>query len=136
MKISFVIDSDKEFTSFAERNLTLHGFNVSVFSQASLFFNELKSNVQLIIVGEMPKAEDTLQYIKRIRSVAGKSKIIHIAKTTERINLISSNIAGSTEFIERDGATFVRLRTSLDEIQKEETTKKSVLHSIKKAILG
>jgi DNA-binding NtrC family response regulator len=138
MKVGFVLDSDREFTAFTERHLTIFGYQVQIFSNANEFLEASKTNPQLIIVGELNDGQTSSpDFIKRTKSYFRKSAIIHTAKVNELLNAQSSIKAGATEFIEKDGATFVRLRTSLDALEKANLKeKKSIVQNIKKALLG
>jgi len=138
MKVGFVLDSDREFTAFAERHLTIFGYQVQIFSSVVEFLEAAKTNPQLIIVGEHKDGQTSNpDFIRKTRSSFRKSAIIHIAKENELLNAQSSIKAGATEFIEKDGATFVRLRTSLDALEKANLKeKKSIVQNIKKALLG
>jgi DNA-binding NtrC family response regulator len=137
MKTSFVADGDRDFLSLAERQLTLLGYQVSGFKTSTDLIKSLKQKPALIILGEMTDGVIVTDTIKTLRNELPQAIIIHVAQTSSQANAVNSVKAGATEFIEKNSATFVRLRTSLDLIEKQ--TKKSpssILSDIKKAFIG
>jgi DNA-binding NtrC family response regulator len=132
MKIGFILDVDREFTSFSERNLTLFGYNVQTFTKPDECWENKKLIPCLVLVRE--SVEFNLTFISRIRNAFPKAIIIYVAQITESINAKSVKQAGATEFIEKNGATFVRLRTCLDQIEIE-SKKNSIIGKLKKAFL-
>lgn len=127
MKIGFILDVDKEFTSFAERNLTLIGYQIHTFTTPDEIWEVKKLNPTLILVGE--SSSFNLEYIHQIRNMFPKTIIIYVAQATEHINMESVKNAGATEFIEKNGATFVRLRTYLDQIETKFNSRRNTIMS-------
>ena len=132
MKIGFILDVDKEFTSFAERSLTLIGYHIHTFTKPGEIGDTKNLNPTLILVGE--SSSFNLEYIRHIRTMFPKTIIIYVAQATEHINMESVKNAGATEFIEKNGATFVRLRTYLDQIElKINSRRNTIMSKLKKA---
>ena len=138
MKTSVVIDGDKDFLSFVERHLILWGYKVFSFTDVEQFLSSLKSNPQLVILGDnLGGQQNNLDYVRMTRKTLPKSTIIHIAKANGENQGVSAMIAGASEFIEKDNATFVRMRTCLDTIEEKNTKGVgSFLSDIKKAFIG
>lgn len=138
MKRSVIVDGDKDFIAFAERQLVLSGYQVSTFTDFEQFLKYLRANTELVIIGDKLSGKpDTLDCIRAARKAAAHSFIIHIGNPNESNQAAHSVAAGASEFIERNTATFVRLRTSLDQ-QNGHTTNRlsSILHNLKKVFIG
>jgi DNA-binding NtrC family response regulator len=138
MKTSFVADGDRDFLSLAERQLTLLGYQVSGFKTSTELVKSLKQKPSLIVLGELRDGSNAVETIRALRRELPSALIIHIAKTNSFTDAVTSVRAGATEFIEKNSATFVRLRTSLDFInkQKKKKTPASILSDIKKVFIG
>jgi DNA-binding NtrC family response regulator len=138
MKISSIIDSDKEFLVFAERHLTLFGYQVYAFTDLNQFFDSLKLNPQLVILGDnLGKQLSGTEAIRKVRQLVPKCTLLHVAQSDTHTDAVSSIMAGATEFIEKNGATFVRLRTCLDLLEKQNQKQtNSIFGSIKKVFIG
>jgi DNA-binding NtrC family response regulator len=137
MKTSFVADGSRDFLSFAERQLTLSGYQVSSFRSSSELLAALSNKPNLLIIGEFTPDVNGLELIRQIRKILPASVIIHVAQTSAHIHAVSSIKAGASEFIEKNAATFVRLRTSLDFLEKQnQRNPRSFLSDIKKAFIG
>ena len=134
MKTCSIVDNDKEFLSFAERNLVLQGYQVHLFSDLGEFLSSFKLNPQVIIIGDNLDGNTSgLECIQQARKALSKSIIIHIGKIDGADYHTKAIIAGANEFIERNSASFVRLRTALDLIeQKNNKDAGSLFDSIKK----
>ncbi len=138
MKISFIVDGDKEFLSFAERHLTIFGYQVYSFTSPDEFLASLRLRPELIILGDqLGDRQIVLNSIRKARTTLSSAIIIQVAVPDDAINAASSIKAGASEFIERNSATFVRLRTSLD--LREAKDKKgvgSIMSNLKKVFIG
>lgn len=135
MKTCFVIDGEKEFLIIAERHLTLLGYQVQTFVEAALLFQSISAKVHpdLIIIGEN-RSVSNLIFIQEARKAFTNSLIIYVAKSNDPDQSSAAIKAGADEFIEKDNALFVRMRTSIDLLEKQ--NKKGVgaiLKNIKKA---
>ena len=138
MKRSVIVDGDKEFIAFAERQLVLSGYQVSTFTDFEQFLKYLSANPELVIVGDkLPDRPDALESIRATRKAAPRSFIVHFGNPTESDRAEQAIAAGASEFIEKNTATFVRLRTSLDQ-QKGQTPNQlsSILNKLKKVFIG
>lgn len=137
MKTSFVADSNRDFLSFAERHLTLFGYQVSSFKSTAELLKALKQKPTLLIIGELSDGMNAMEIIRSVRKELPEAIIFHVAQTGSQIDAVSSIKAGATEFIEKNSATFVRLRTSLDFMEKQkQRSSRSFLSDIKKAFIG
>jgi DNA-binding NtrC family response regulator len=137
MKTSFVADGDRDFLNFAERQLTILGYQVAGFKTSIDLVKSLKQKPALIIVGELTDGTYAVDTLRTLRRELPQATIIHVAKTNSFTNAVTSVRAGATEFIEKNSATFVRLRTSLDLIVKQnKKSPSSFLKDIKKVFIG
>jgi DNA-binding NtrC family response regulator len=137
MKTSFVADGNRDFLSFAERQLTLTGYQVLSFRNSTELLASLKDNPSIVIVGEFTPDISGIDVVRQVRKALPQAVIIHVAQTSNQANAVSSVKAGATEFIEKNAATFVRLRTSLDFMQKQkQRNPRSILSDIKKVFIG
>jgi ActR/RegA family two-component response regulator len=133
MKTCFILDPDKDFLIFAERNLTLQGYQVQLFSDPQTFFDALKKAPSWIILGNgLGQHHSDLDIIRRTRAALPKALIIHVALTTYEGQDVEAVRAGASEFVEKNSATFVRLRTSLELLEKQHV-QSTFLSQIKKA---
>ena len=135
MKTTFVIDGDKEFLSFADRHLKLFGYQVQTFSDDASLLDSIKSNPFLIIIGDgfSSAASSAIDLIRQIKKTKSNSSIVHVAHTTKDVNAIESVRAGAYEFIEKDSAAFVRLRTTLELLEKKKSS--NILTRLKKVFV-
>jgi DNA-binding NtrC family response regulator len=117
MKTSVIVDGDRDFLSFIERHLMLFGYQVFSFTDPSEFLACLTITPDLAIVGDNLREQKTHDFIRKVRRALPKSSIIHIAKPMGGSYASEALHAGASGFIEKDGATFVRLRTMLDAIE-------------------
>jgi DNA-binding NtrC family response regulator len=137
MKTSFVADGNRDFLSFAERQLTLSGYQVLSFRSSHELLAAIDKKPSLLIIGELTPDLSGVDVIRQVRKVLPQAVIIHVAQTGAHANAVSSVKAGATEFIEKNAATFVRLRTSLDFMEKQkQRSPRSILSDIKKAFIG
>jgi DNA-binding NtrC family response regulator len=138
MKTSFVADGSRDFLSFAERQLTLSGYQVMCFRSSPELLSALnKEKPSLLIIGEFTPDISGVDVIRQVRKALPQAVIIHVAQTGAHANAVSSVKAGASEFIEKNAATFVRLRTSLDFMEKQkQRSPRSILSDIKKAFIG
>jgi DNA-binding NtrC family response regulator len=137
MKTSFVADGSRDFLSFAERQLTLSGYQVSCFRSSHELLAAIKEKPELLIIGEFTPDITGVDVIREVRKALPQAVIIHVAQTGATAHAVSSVKAGATEFIEKNAATFVRLRTSLDFMEKQkQRSPRSILSDIKKAFIG
>jgi len=136
MKTSFIVDGDADFLFYAERQISLLGYRVYLFSDIDKSVTSLKLKPQLIILGDK-LAHTGVDYIRKARRCFPKSIIIHVAQTGKHDTNIAAIKAGASEFIEKDSATFVRLRTTLDFMeQQHHDGGTSIFSKVKKAIWG
>lgn len=136
MKTSFVADGDRDFLSLAERQLTFLAYQVSSFKTATDVLHAIKQKPSLIIVGELLDGSHPLELIKAIRHALPTATIFHIAHTSAWVDAVRSVKAGATEFIEKNSATFVRLRTNLDLLEKKAAKKSNgFLNNIKNVFI-
>ena len=93
---------------------------------------------QLIILGDVQNSSQSiLDFIQEVRARVSKSIIIHVATISESISAVNSIKAGASEFIEKNSATFVRLRTSLDLLEKKaQAGGNSIITNLKKVFMG
>jgi DNA-binding NtrC family response regulator len=138
MKTSFVADGDRDFLSLAERQLTLLGYQVAGFKTSTELVKSLNQKPSLIILSELRDGSNPVETIRALRKELPGVIIIHVARTNSFTDAVTSVRAGATEFIEKNSASFVRLRTSLELIsqQKRKKTPASILNDIKKVFIG
>lgn len=137
MKTSFVADGSRDFLNIAERQLTLLGYQVSCFRSRNELLAAINEKPSLLIIGEFTPDLSGGDVIRQVRKALPQAVIIHVAQTGTHANAVSSIQAGATEFIEKNAATFVRLRTSLDFMEKQKLrSPRSILSDIKKAFIG
>lgn len=133
MKTSFVADGDRDFLSLAERQLTFLAYQVTTFRTSTELLNALKQKPTLIIIGELLDGSHAIDLIQAARKALPSTLIFHVARTSAWADAVSSVRAGATEFIEKNSASLVRLRTSLDLLERKELGKtKALLSNIKK----
>lgn len=134
MKTCYVADSDNNFLNLTERHLVLFGYQVLTFKSGSDLMNALKQKPGAILIGHVTDL-NVLSLIKDIRKLYTQLSIFHLAETNSQTDAISSVRAGATEFIEKNGATFVRLRTSLELLEKKSSQAGSIFKNIKNAFV-
>jgi len=136
MKTSFIVDGDVDFLFSAERQISLMGYRVYLFSDVDKFISSIKLGPQLIILGDR-LTHTGVDYIRKTRKYFPKSIIIHVAQPGKPNIDVAAIKAGASEFIEKDSATFVRLRTTLDFMEKQNQLKSSSFFSkLKKVFAG
>lgn len=137
MKTSFIADVNSDFLNFSERQLTLLGYQVSAFKSTSELLKSLKHKPTLIIIGELSDGMNAIETIRSIRKELPETIIFHVGQTGPYVDAVSSIKAGATEFIEKNSATFVRLRSSLDFVEKQKQgSSRSFLRDIKRVFIG
>lgn len=132
MKTCFVADGDSNFLNLAERHLVLFGYQVLAFKSGADLLSALKREPSAILIGHVPDLH-VHALIKGIRKIYSQLTVFHIAETNAQADAVSSVRAGATEFIEKNSAAFVRLRTSLDLLEKQHAKPRSIFKNIKKA---
>jgi DNA-binding NtrC family response regulator len=134
MKTSFVADGDSNFLNTASRSLALSGYQVLTFQSGAELINALIKKPSLIIVGNITDLAP-LALVGKIRKQLNQSFIVHMADNSA--DAIASIREGATEFIIRNGAEFVKLRTILDTLEKQSKKNKlSLFTGIKKVFVG
>jgi DNA-binding NtrC family response regulator len=134
MKTIFVADGDRNFLHTATKSLMLSGYQVTTFQSGAELLSALITKPTMVIVGNITDLRP-LAVVNRIRLQLNKAFIIHMADSSA--DAIASIREGATEFIEKNGAEFVRLRTFLDMVERQsQKTGRSVLGAIKKAFVG
>lgn len=122
MKTSLVLDGDKDFLSLTENQLKIFGYEVHPFREMEKFFEAVLLKPSIVILGDI-KNFDALRAIRELRKSLPGATIIHVASQVNGLNAVESVRAGANEFIERDGASLVRLRTALELFEKRNLKK-------------
>ncbi|MBS1680220.1 MAG: response regulator [Bacteroidetes bacterium] len=121
MKRICIIDDDFAHRRLLEYNLTSQNYEVLSFSKGAEFLNETFPEMPFaIILDHYLKDEKTgLEYLADIKKKMPNVPVIFMTNETDE-NLIKQVVEiYASQYIAKDPASFVRLRTLLDEIQEK-----------------
>jgi len=118
-KLICIIDDDFAHRKLLEFNLTTQNYKVFSFSTCAEFINEPFTNPPFaIVLDHYLKDEKTgLEYLPDIKKKLPKVPVIIMTNETDSKLIKQIQEAKASGYIAKDPASFVRLRTMLDEIE-------------------
>ena len=121
MKLVCIIDDDFAHRRLLEYNLTSQNYKVLSFSTCAEFINEpFEQPPFAIVLDHYLKEEKTgLGYLEDIFEKLPKVPVIFMTTETDPNLIKEIENSGAKGYIAKDPASFVRLRTMLDEMQEK-----------------
>ncbi|MGC4022753.1 MAG: response regulator [Cyclobacteriaceae bacterium] len=124
MKLVCIIDDDFAHRRLLEYNLTSQNYKVLSFSTCAEFINEPFAEPPFaVVLDHYLKEEKTgLEYLEDILKKLPKVPVIFMTTETDANLIRQIESSGAKGYIAKDPASFVRLRTMLDEMQEKPKT--------------
>ena len=121
MKLVCIIDDDFAHRRLLEYNLTSQNYTVLSFSTCAEFINEpfVEPPFAIVLDHYLKEEKTGLEYLERINKKLPKVPVIFMTNETDTSLIKEIENSGAKGYIAKDPASFVRLRTMLDEIHEK-----------------
>ncbi len=120
MKTIFILDTDSAQQKLLTQHLNTLGFAVrSIFSASEL--DRLSEKPFMIILDEKMENADrsSMQFLKKVTRKMSSVAVVYMMTRPERKSINDAKNVGAYEVIEKNSATFVNLRTTIDKLINE-----------------
>ena len=123
-KTAFVVDDDTRYAESIRLNMEKLGFEVHCFSTGAGLMAQLSANPDLIILDHDLGEDITgLEYLQMIREVGKKIPVLFLLAQNDIKEAAQALRFGAYDYIEKGSASFMRLRTSLYDLDIEKKRK-------------
>ena len=121
MKTVFVVDDDPSHLKIIELQLKHLGYEVITFTSGKPMLDKLSDAPYAIILDHYLREEKTgSEYLEEIRRRLPKVPVIYMTSVNDEETIKGIYEKGAYGYIEKNGASQVRLRTLLDEISDQQ----------------
>jgi two-component system KDP operon response regulator KdpE len=121
MKTIFVVDDDPAHLKIIELQLKHLGYPVTTFTSGKVMLENLSEPPFVIILDHYLREEKTgSEYLTEIRKKVPKVPVIYMTSVNDEETIKDIYSKGAYGYIEKSGASQVRLRTLLDEIVEDD----------------
>lgn len=119
MKIAFVVDDDLAYQKFMQMHLRRFGYEVRSFVDGKECLLQLTESPSLIILDQNLEEEKTgLDYLREIRKSAPNIPVLFLSAQNDLSAAVEAVKLGAVDFIEKNSAAYIRLRTALENLEK------------------
>lgn len=117
-KIAFVVDDDMIYQQFMKEHMKNLGYRVLSFFSGQACIAQLHQNPDLIILDhQLDENENGLEVLQKIKQVKPKIPVIYLSAQDDMATAVQALHFGSFDYIEKNSAAYVRLRTTVDKIE-------------------
>ncbi|MCZ8215550.1 MAG: response regulator [Cyclobacteriaceae bacterium] len=118
-KLAFVVDDDLIYQQFMQGHMKNLGYAVRSFYNGQSCLDELHQKPDLIILDhQLDEEENGLEVLRKIKEVSPKVPVIYLSAQNDLATAVQALKFGSFDYIEKNTATYVRLRTTVDRIHE------------------
>jgi len=122
-KIAFLINDDPAYQEYVRTHLKHLGYKITSFFKGDDCINKLKQeSPSFILVDQELGSESGLDVLKRIKSVKPKVPVIFLSTPHDASAAAQAVKSGAFDYIEKNGAAFVNLRTAIDKLNTQQPT--------------
>lgn len=127
MKTIFVVDDDPVYQRFMQSHLNQLGYQVkSFFTGEDCMENLYQKPFAVILDHYLANGESGMQIMQRIKSVENRTPVIYLSGQDDVSTAVEAMRIGAFEYIEKNGAAFVRLRTAIERLEKVQLRKGNI----------
>jgi DNA-binding NtrC family response regulator len=118
-KLAFVVDDDLIYQQFMQGHMKNLGYEVRSFYNGQSCIDQLHQKPDLIILDhQLDEEENGLDVLRKIKEVSPKTPVIYLSAQNDLATAVQALKFGSFDYIEKNTATYVRLRTTVDRIHE------------------
>jgi DNA-binding NtrC family response regulator len=118
-KLAFVVDDDLIYQQFMQSHMKNLGYGVRSFYTGQSCLNQLHQKPDLIILDhQLDEEENGLDVLRKIKKVYPKIPVIYLSAQNDLATAVQALQFGSFDYIEKNMAAYVRLRTTVDRIHE------------------
>jgi len=129
-KLAFIVDDDLIYQQFMQGHMKNLGYEVRSFINGQSCLDQLHQKPDLIILDhQLGEEENGLDVLRKIKQVNPKIPVIYLSAQNDLATAVQALKFGSFDYIEKNTAAYVRLRTTVDRIH--ESKKTSVFERLK-----
>jgi len=116
--LAFIVDDDPIYQEFMKSHMHQLGYEVRSFFNGDQCISSLYLKPRLVILDHHLGGESGLAVLKKIKSVKPKLPVIYLSAQRNTESAAEAVKAGAYEYIEKNSAAYVKLRTTLDRLRK------------------
>jgi DNA-binding NtrC family response regulator len=118
-KVAFVVDDDMIYQQFMQGHMKNLGYQVRSFLNGKSCLDHLHQNPDLIILDhQLEEEENGLDVLRKIKRMKPKVPVIYLSAQNDLSAAVQALKFGSFDYIEKNPAAYVRLRTTVDRIHE------------------
>lgn len=133
MKTAFVVDDDTAFQQFIQMHLHRFGYEVKSFIEGNGCLLHLHEKPDLIILDQnLAEEKCGLDYLREIKNITPDTPVLFLTSHNSIDAAVEAMKLGAMDFIEKNSASYIRIRAALERIEKqEEALKRSKKNVVK-----
>lgn len=122
-KLAFVVDDDPIYQQFMQEHMKNLGYRVLSFFNGQSCVEGLHQNPDLIILDhQLGREENGLDVLRDIKRVKPKIPVIYLSAQNDLSAAVQALKFGSFDYIEKNSAAYVRLRTTVDRLHEKQNS--------------
>ena len=131
MKTAFVVDDDIAYQKFMQVHLRKFGYEVRSFMNGQGCLLHLNENPNLIILDQnLEEERNGLDYLREIHHIAPKIPVLFLSAQNDLGSAVEAVKLGAIDFIEKNSASYIRLRTALEKLEGKISKKPKKLFTL------
>lgn len=121
-KVAFLVDDDPAYQEHVSGQLKHLGYKITSFFRGDDCVDALRQiDPSFILLDQELSGESGFDVLKKIKSVKPKVPVIFLSPKHETSSATEAVRSGAFDYIEKNGAAFVNLRTAIDKLNTLKT---------------